>query len=211
MSLQDLARKSALIVVDVQNDFCPGGNLAIQDGDTVAGVINRIAPFFRYAVATKDWHPAGHISFASSHPGKKPFDTVTSGGISQTLWPDHCVQGTPGADFHPRLDTRPFAAVIRKGRNPGLDSYSAFFENDRKTPTGLEFLLRGLGYETLFLCGLATDVCVYYSAQDALRLGFETCLIEDASRGVTEKSGEEALSKLKNAGAFIVASKEIAP
>jgi nicotinamidase/pyrazinamidase len=211
MSLKDLARKSALIVVDVQNDFCPGGNLAVQDGDTVTGVINRIAPHFRYAVATKDWHPEGHVSFASSHPGKKPFDTVAAGGISQILWPDHCVRGTPGAELHPGLDTRPFAAVIHKGRNPGLDSYSAFFENDRETPTGLEFLLRGLGYAGLFLCGLATDVCVLYSARDALRLGFETCLIEDACRGVRKKSGEEALAELKKAGALIVASKEIAP
>jgi nicotinamidase/pyrazinamidase len=211
MNLQALAQKSALVVVDLQNDFCPGGSLAIQEGDKIVDAVNRLAPRFGYAAATKDWHPAGHVSFASSHPGKKPFDTALVGGVCQTLWPDHCVQGTPGAEFHPRLDRRPFAAVIHKGRNPGLDSYSAFYENDGKTPTGLEFLLRGLGCGAVFLCGLATDVCVLYSAQDALRLGFETYLIEDASRGVAEKSSGEALLKLKSAGASIVSSKEIAP
>jgi nicotinamidase/pyrazinamidase len=200
-----------LIVVDVQNDFCPGGSLAIQGGGEIVDAVNRVAPRFGYAAATKDWHPAGHVSFASSHPGKKPFDTVLVGGVSQALWPDHCVQGTPGAEFHPRLDSRPFAALIHKGRKAGLDSYSAFFENDGETPTGLGFLLRGLGYGRLFLCGLATDVCVYYSARDALRLGFETYLIEDACRGVSRKSAEEALAGLKNAGVFIVASEEIAP
>ena len=209
MSLCELAKKSALIVVDVQNDFCPGGSLAIEGGDKVVDVINRVAPFFGYVVATKDWHPAGHVSFASSHPGKKPFDTAISGGVSQTLWPDHCVRGTPGAQLHPRLDTKAFAAVIHKGRRPLMDSYSAFFENDGKTSTGLEFLLRGLGYSTVFVCGLATDVCVKFSGQDALRLRFATYLIEDASRGVAEKSTIEALQSLKSSGANIISSGEI--
>jgi nicotinamidase/pyrazinamidase len=211
MSLKDLVSSSALIVVDVQNDFCPGGSLAIQEGDAVADVINRIASRFAYAAATKDWHPAGHISFASSHAGKKPFDAVIADGISQTLWPNHCVQGTPGADFHPRLDTRPFSAVIHKGQRQGMDSYSAFFENDLKSPTVLEFLLRGLGYVRVFLCGLATDVCVFYSARDALSLGFETYLIEDASKGVDKKASEDALQKLQSSGARILTSKEIIP
>jgi nicotinamidase/pyrazinamidase len=209
MGLKDIVFSSALIVVDVQNDFCPGGSLAIQEGDAVADIINRIAPFFACVAATKDWHPAGHISFASSHTGTKPFEIVTCDGIGQTLWPDHCVQGTPGADFYPRLDTRPFSAIIHKGRRQGMDSYSAFFENDRKTPTGLEFLLRGLGYGRVFLCGLATDVCVFYSARDALSLGFETYLIEDASKGVTPDSTQDALAKLKEAGVCIITSKEI--
>jgi nicotinamidase/pyrazinamidase len=211
MSLQYLARRAALVVVDVQRDFCPGGSLAIPDADAAIGVINRIAPGFAYTAATMDWHPANHISFAPGHAGKKPFDTIWARGLRQTLWPDHCVQGTPGAEFHPRLDTRPFSAVIRKGQNPEMDSYSAFFENDRRTPSGLEYLLRGLGYGRVFFCGLATDVCVFYSARDALRLGFETYLIEDASRGTSQKSGGQALNKLKKRGVRIVTSKEIMP
>ena len=158
MEYTDILRSSALVIVDVQKDFCPGGSLAIKDGDAVIETINLIAPRFAYAAATKDWHPAGHVSFASSHPGTKPFDVAETGGIKQTLWPDHCVQGTPGADFHPALDTRPISSVIHKGGNPKMDSYSAFFENDMKTPTGLQFLLKGLGYTRVFLCGLATDV-----------------------------------------------------
>ena len=210
MCLKDIVCSSALIVVDVQNDFCPGGSLAIQEGDAVVDIINRIAPRFAYTAATKDWHPAGHISFASSHAGKKPFEVITDGG-GQTLWPDHCVQGAPGAEFHPGLDTRPFSAVIHKGRRPGMDSYYAFFENDRATPTGLEFLLRGLGYGRVFLCGLAADVCVFYSARDALSLGFETYLIEDASKGVAPGSTQDALAQLKEAGASIITSKEMMP
>ncbi|MDR3200683.1 MAG: bifunctional nicotinamidase/pyrazinamidase [Spirochaetales bacterium] len=211
MSLQDIARKSALIVVDVQNDFCPGGSLAVRDGDTIVDVINRIAPAFGYAAATKDWHPAGHVSFASSHPGKKLFDTAIAGGISQTLWPDHCVQGTPGAELHPRLDMGPFSVIIHKGSRPGMDSYSAFFENDKKISTGLEFLLRGLGCAAVFLCGLATDVCVFYSCRDAASLEFDTFLIEDASKGVNPDSTRDALEKLKRTGVSIITSKEIIP
>jgi nicotinamidase/pyrazinamidase len=209
MDCKETIRTSALIIVDIQNDFCPGGSLAIQGGDTIVDMVNRIAPAFAWVAATRDWHPAGHISFASGHSGKKPFDMVLAGCVSQTLWPDHCVQGTPGADFHPRLDARPFSAIIHKGRNPLLDSYSAFFENDNKTPTGLEFLLRGLGYSKVFLCGLATDVCVFHSAMDAVHLGFDTYVIEDASKGLSEVSARDALDRLKAAGAYIVTAKEI--
>ena len=209
MNIKDIIKTASLIVIDVQNDFCPGGSLAIQDGDKIVDTINRIAPSFRYTAATKDWHPAGHISFASSHPGKKPFDTALAGSITQTVWPDHCVQGTSGAEFHPRLSTHAFSVILHKGRNPQLDSYSAFFENDRITPTGLEFLLRGQKIHQVFLCGLATDVCVFYTAQDAVRLGFDTYLVEDASKGVTEESTQKALLDLKAAGVITVASKEM--
>jgi nicotinamidase/pyrazinamidase len=212
MNLANIIQTSALIVVDVQNDFLPGGSLAIQGGDTIIGPLNRIAPAFSYVVATRDWHPAGHVSFASSYPGKKPFDTAALSGVDgvfKILWPDHCVQGTPGADFHPGLDTRPFSAVIHKGYGPLMDSYSVFFQNDRKTPSGLEFLLRGLGYSRVFLCGLATDVCVLYSALDAVQLGFDTYLVKDASKGLSESSVREALNRLEAAGVRILSSKEI--
>jgi len=213
MNLKETLRNSALVVVDVQNDFCPGGSLPIASGDEVVDVINLMAPEFAFVAATKDWHPAGHVSFATSHPGRKPFDVVSAGGVDQTLWPDHCVAGTAGADFHPRLDTRPVSCVLHKGRNPRMDSYSAFFENDMKTPTGLEFLLRGLGFSRVFLCGLATDVCVYFSAMDAVRLGFDTYVVADACRGVDVPPGsvEKALHSLSAAGALVVSSREILP
>jgi nicotinamidase/pyrazinamidase len=213
MDFKETVKTSALVVIDVQNDFCPGGSLAVQDGDTVVDIINRTAPAFPYTAATKDWHPADHISFASNHPGKKPFDSIEARGIPQTLWPDHCIRGTAGADLHPGLDLRPVSLILHKGRRRELDSYSAFFENDRVTPTGLEFLLRGLGFERVFLCGLATDVCVFYSAGDAARLGFETYLIEDASKGVNipEGSVDEALKKLIALGVRIISHREILP
>ncbi len=211
MNRKDSLRKSVFVVVDVQNDFCPGGSLAISSGDQVVDVINRLAPEFGYVVATKDWHPRGHVSFASSHPGRRPFDVVPMSGIDQTLWPDHCVAGSPGAEFHPRLDVRPISCVLHKGRGVGLDSYSAFFENDKKTPTGLEHLLKGLGYSRVYLCGLATDVCVFHSAMDAVRLGFQVFVVEDASRGVDVPAGsvEKALRDMGSAGVGVVSSREI--
>jgi nicotinamidase/pyrazinamidase len=213
MNLKEIAKNSALIVVDMQNDFCPGGRLAVKEGDMIVDIVNRCAPAFPYVVATKDWHPADHISFASNHAGKKPFDSVEVSGIRQTLWPDHCVRGTEGAELHPRFDLRPISLVLHKGMRRELDSYSAFFENDRETPTGLEFLLRGLGFGRVFLCGLATDVCVFYSAGDSVRLGFETFLIEDACRGVDvpEGSVQDALKKLMSLGVRIAAHREIVP
>ncbi len=161
----------ALLVVDVQNDFCPGGSLAVDEGDSIVPVINRIMPFFQRVIATQDWHPVDHVSFASRHPGRKPLDVVDAGGIQQVLWPDHCVQGTRGAELHPRLDVRSVGLLVRKGMNPALDSYSAFFENDHKTDTGLRHYLRGLKVRDLFVCGLATDYCVLASVMDARRLG----------------------------------------
>jgi nicotinamidase/pyrazinamidase len=200
-----------LLVVDVQNDFCPGGSLAVRDGDRVVPVINALAGSFRRVVATQDWHPAGHVSFASSHPDRKPFESIRLGDLDQTLWPDHCVAGTSGAEFHPQLDTRGFDLILRKGSDPGLDSYSAFFENDRRTATGLAPYLEGLGLRRVFLAGLATDYCVYHSAIDALRLGFEVHVITDACRGIDSPPGslQERLRELREAGAALSNSGEL--
>ena len=173
-----------LLVIDVQNDFCAGGALAVPDGDAVVPVINRLAERFTHIALTQDWHPSGHSSFAATHPGRAPFEVMTMPYGAQTLWPDHCVQGTPGAGFHPRLDTQRAELVIRKGFRPKIDSYSAFYENDRSTPTGLAGYLRERGFGRVFLAGLATDFCVYYSAADARRLGFEVVLIEEGCRGI---------------------------
>ncbi len=162
----------ALIVIDVQVDFCPGGALAVADGDAVVPVVNTLMDGFGLVVLTQDWHPAGHASFASTHLGAAPFETVTMPYGPQTLWPDHCVQGTSGAGFHPGLRTDPAALILRKGMHRGIDSYSAFFENDRTTPTGLAGWLRDRGVTRLTFAGLATDYCVAWSALDAARLGF---------------------------------------
>jgi nicotinamidase/pyrazinamidase len=173
-----------LLIIDVQNDFCPGGALAVADGDAVVPVINRLVPRFDHVVLTQDWHPARHSSFATSHPGSVPFDVISMPYGQQTLWPDHCMQGALGAAFHPQLVTERAELVIRKGFRPEIDSYSAFHENDRRTPTGLAGYLRERGVRRIFLAGLATDFCVYYSAIDARRLGFDTVLIEAGCRAI---------------------------
>jgi nicotinamidase/pyrazinamidase len=173
-----------LLIIDVQTDFCTGGALAVADGDAVVPVVNRLAGRFQHVVLTQDWHPSRHSSFATSHPGSAPFDTVSMPYGQQTLWPDHCVQGTPGAAFHPKLATERAELVIRKGFRPEIDSYSAFYENDRRTPTGLAGYLRERGLQRIFLVGLATDFCVYYSAVDARRLGFAAVLIEAGCRAI---------------------------
>lgn len=173
-----------LIVVDVQNDFCPGGALAVPRGDEVVPIINRLAARFRNVVLTQDWHPRGHFSFASSHPGKKPYETFAAPYGPQVLWPDHCVQGTPGAEFHRDLHIPHAALVLRKGMTPTIDSYSAFYENDRATPTGLSGYLRVRGLSRVFLAGLAFDFCVRYSAEDARREGFAVFVVEDACRSI---------------------------
>ena len=173
-----------LVIVDVQNDFCPGGALAVPDGDSVVPVINRIAPAFAQVVLAQDWHPPGHQSFASSHPGRQPFETIEAAYGPQTLWPDHCVQDTPGAAFHADLETVRAEMIIRKGYRAEIDSYSAFFENDRTTATGLRGYLHERGLGRVFLCGLATDYCVTFSAIDAAKDGFEVVVIEDACRGI---------------------------
>jgi nicotinamidase/pyrazinamidase len=179
-----MSDSSALIVIDVQNDFCPGGALAVPDGDAVVPVINRLAERFAHVLLTQDWHPPGHHSFASSHPGMPPFATVRLAYGEQLLWPDHCVQGTHGAAFHPALASARAELVIRKGFRPGIDSYSAFYENDRRTPTGLAGYLRERRLTSLFLCGLATDFCVLYSALDAVRAGFSVAILADACRAI---------------------------
>jgi len=173
-----------LIVVDVQNDFCPGGALAVPRGDEVVPIVNRLAARFRNVVLTQDWHPPGHFSFASTHPGKQPYQTVTAPYGPQILWPDHCVQETPGAEFHPALHVPRAALVLRKGMDPTIDSYSTFYENDRTTPTGLVGYLRERGFSRVFLAGLAFDFCVRYSAEDAKREGFTVFVVEDACRGI---------------------------
>jgi nicotinamidase/pyrazinamidase len=173
-----------LLVIDVQNDFCPGGALAVADGDAVVPVINRLAPRFAHVALTQDWHPSSHSSFATSHPQAALFQTITMAYGPQTLWPDHCVQGTGGAAFHSQLATERAELIIRKGFRREIDSYSAFYENDRRTPTGLAGYLRERGLQRIFLVGLATDYCVHYSAVDARRLGFEAVVIESGCRAI---------------------------
>ena len=173
-----------LLIIDVQNDFCPGGALAVADGDATVPVINRLSHRFGHVAVTQDWHPSGHSSFATSHPGSSPFETVNMPYGPQTLWPDHCVQGTPGAALHSQLLTERAELIIRKGFRPEIDSYSAFFENDRRTPTGLAGYLLERGLKKIFLVGLATDYCVHYSAVDARRLGFDTIVIEAGCRAI---------------------------
>ena len=199
-----------LIEVDIQNDFCPGGALAVPEGDAVVPMANRLARLFAHVVLTQDWHPAGHLSFASAHPDRRPFDTVTLPYGAQVLWPDHCVQGTAGAAFHPGLDTTRAELVIRKGFRPSIDSYSAFFENDRTTPTGLAGYLRERGLDRVFLCGLATDYCVAFSADDARRLGFDVFVIEDACRAIDQGGSlRAARERLEAAGAAMLRAADI--
>jgi nicotinamidase/pyrazinamidase len=173
-----------LLVVDVQNGFVPGGALPVGGGDQIVPLINRLARAFPHVVLTQDWHPPGHISFASSHPGKTPFETISLPYGTQVLWPDHCVQGTPDADLHPDLDIPHAELVVRKGYRRHMDSYSAFYEADGTTPTGLAGYLRERGLGQVFLVGLATDFCVAWSALDACRAGFAAAVIEDATRGI---------------------------
>jgi nicotinamidase/pyrazinamidase len=176
--------QDALIVVDVQNDFCPGGALAVPRGDEVIATVNKLASMFRHVVLTQDWHPRGHSSFASSHPGRNAFDTITASYGPQVLWPDHCVQDTAGAKFHDTLQVPHACLVVRKGLDHKIDSYSAFYENDRTTPTGLAGYLRERGVKRIFLAGLAFDFCVRYSAEDARREDFAAFVVEDACRGI---------------------------
>ncbi len=203
--------QAALIVVDVQNDFCPGGSLPVPDGGQVVPVLNRLMGRFELVVASQDWHPPGHVSFASSHPGRRPFDRIDLGGREQVLWPDHCVPGTPGAELHPQLDLRPIHLILRKGWHPGVDSYSVFFENDHRTATGLEHYLKGLGVRRVFLAGLARDICVHFSGLDALRLGFEVAVVEDACRALDQPPGsaEERIRELQRGGALRVKAADL--
>jgi nicotinamidase/pyrazinamidase len=197
--------RDVLVIVDVQNDFCPGGALAVPQGDQVVPAVNRLAAEFAHVVLTQDWHPRGHASFASSHPGKQPFDTTDVSYGQQILWPDHCVQGTRGAAFHPALEVPHAELVLRKGFRAAIDSYSAFFENDRRTPTGLVGYLKERRLERITLCGLATDFCVFYSALDGCRAGFEVTVATDACRGINvDGSLDGAMRSMKEAGVILL-------
>lgn len=205
-----MGRDACLIVVDVQNDFCPGGALAVPKGDEVVPAINRIAARFENVVLTQDWHPRGHASFASSHSGKKPFETIELAYGRQVLWPDHCVQGTPGAAFHSGLGTERAQLVVRKGFHRDLDSYSGFLEADRETTTGLAGFLKEKGFRQLFVCGLATDFCVAWTALDARATGFEVTVLEDACRAIDlEGSLERAWTDMRAAGVKRVRSETL--
>lgn len=191
----------ALVVIDLQNDFCPGGALAVPEGDAVVPLVNRLLESAAVRVLTADWHPQGHGSFAANHRGAEPFDTGRLGDVEQTLWPVHCVQGTRGADFHPALRTDLADVILRKGFRSGVDSYSAFFENDRSTPTGLEGYLRSRGVDAVALVGLALDVCVAASALDAARLGYRTRVILPACRAIDHQGSlGSALAAMREAG-----------
>jgi nicotinamidase/pyrazinamidase len=184
MQRYTISDDDVLLVVDIQNDFCPGGALSVPRGDEVVPLVNALARRFRHVVLTQDWHPRRHQSFASSHPGHEPFSTVEVSYGSQVLWPDHCVQGTSGAQFHEDLAIPHAEMILRKGYHAAIDSYSAFYENDRTTPTGLSGYLRERGLKRVFLAGLATDFCVRYSAEDARRHGFTAVVLDEACRGI---------------------------
>jgi nicotinamidase/pyrazinamidase len=194
-----------LIVTDPQLDFCPGGALAVPQGDQIIPAINRLARRFAHVIVTQDWHPPDHASFASAHPGRAPFDTIELAYGAQTLWPDHCVQATPGAAFHPGLDIPHAELIIRKGYHRTIDSYSAFRENDRQTPTGLGGYLRERGFDRITVCGLATDTCVFLSAIDAREAGFEVSVDLEASRAIDlDGSLARALAAMRAAGVDLV-------
>lgn len=196
----------ALIAIDLQNDFMPGGALAVPHGDEVIPAANRLMTSFDLVVATQDWHPENHGSFAAAHPGRKVGAMTTLGGVAQLLWPVHCVQGSDGASFHPALDSGRFSHIVRKGSNPAIDSYSGFFDNDHRTSTGLESFLRQQRVERVYVFGLATDYCVKYTAIDAAKLGFVTFVIDDACRGVNVNPGDvqRSLDEMRAAGITIV-------
>jgi nicotinamidase/pyrazinamidase len=192
----------AILVIDVQNDFCPGGALAVAGGDEIIAPINALVPEFQVRVFTQDWHPADHLSFASQHDGAAPFSTTEMRYGTQVLWPDHCLIGSDGAAFHPKLDIRSADMILRKGFRREIDSYSAFFENDRTTPTGLEGYLRSRGVDTVALVGLATDYCVAYSALDAARLGFRVTVVGSLCRAIDLEGSLDAM-KTQMAGAGV--------
>lgn len=199
----------ALLVIDLQNDFCPGGRLAVPGGDDVVPLVNALAEWFDHAIFTQDWHPKGHLSFASSHEGMEPFDTIEMPYGEQILWPDHCIQDTEGARFHPQLDATKAEMIIRKGFRREIDSYSAFFENDHETPTGLAGYLRERGIDTLYLAGLATDFCVHWTAVDGRKEGFDMYVVEDACRGIdVDGSMERAVRRIRESGSKIIGLEE---
>ena len=197
----------ALVLIDIQNDFCPGGALAVNEGNEIVSVVNNIQKKFSVKILTQDWHPENHKSFASNHSGKDPFSSINMFYGSQVLWPDHCIQDTLGADFHSDLITKNSDLIIRKGFRPDIDSYSAFFENDKSTPTGLEGYLKTRGIKTIYLCGLALDFCVFFSAIDGAKLGFQVFVIEDACRSIDlDGSLEHSLKEMNSVGVKLISS-----
>ena len=204
--------KRALILVDIQYDFLPGGALAVAEGDQVVPVANAVQPKFELIVATQDWHPPDHGSFASNHPGHKPGEVIDLDGLPQVLWPDHCVQASRGAEFHADLDMRRITRVFRKGTDPKIDSYSGFFDNAHRKSTGLGEFLKDESVTDVYILGLATDYCVRWSALDALKLGFRTHVIEDGCRGVELHPGDvqKAIEEIRAAGANITTSAAVA-
>lgn len=198
-----------LILIDVQNDFIPGGALAVPEGNKIVPVINSIISHFDLVVATQDWHPASHKSFASNHPGKEIFQTIDLNGLEQKLWPNHCVQSTEGAKFHPDLEMNFVEAIFRKGMDPEVDSYSGFFDNGHRISTGLAGYLKEKGATEIFFCGLAADICVYFSMMDALKEGFSTTFIEDASKALDPENFERLKTEMRKNGIKIINSEEI--
>ncbi|MFZ2099011.1 MAG: bifunctional nicotinamidase/pyrazinamidase [Oricola sp.] len=197
--------QKALIVIDVQNDFCPGGALAVNGGDEIVPLVNHLIASHDHVIMTQDWHPAGHSSFASSHPGRHAFETIQAFYGPQALWPDHCVQGTPGAEFHAGLEWTKAELVIRKGFRPDIDSYSAFFENDHTTSTGLSGYLKDRGIKEVILCGLATDFCVGFSALDAINCGFKTSVVLPACRAIDLEGSLAAMTdSMRAAGVHLL-------
>ena len=205
-----ISPRSALLVIDVQNDFIPGGQLAVPEGDVIVPLINRLAGQFTQVVIAQDWHPAGHASFASSHPGRQPYDVIQLPYGEQTLWPDHCIQGSRGAEFHSGLDLPHAQLIIRKGCNPDIDSYSAFLEADRRTTTGLAGYLKERGIDTVYMVGLALDFCVMFSALDARAAGFNAFVVLDACRAIDmDGSLAAAMERMQSAGVGLIQSNQL--
>lgn len=200
---------NTLIIIDAQNDFMPGGSLAVPDGDKIIPTINALQEHFDLVIATQDWHPEDHGSFASAHAGKQAFDKTQLNGLEQILWPDHCVQKSKGADFHPDLEQASIEAIFRKGMDPGIDSYSGFYDNGHKKNTGLTGYLRERGAKELYFCGLAADVCVQYSVRDAIREGFSARLITDATRAIDDDAFKDIRQELKEKGCRMMQSDEL--
>lgn len=207
MQIHHLCVMKALLLIDIQNDFIPGGALAVPGGDEIIDVVNKLQPYFDLVVATQDWHPSNHKSFASQHEGKDVFEKIDLNGLQQVLWPDHCVQGTNGAAFSPKLNMNRVEAIFRKGTNAEIDSYSGFYDNSHLKSTGLADYLKGKGVTVIYLVGLAGDYCVYFSAKDAIAEGFQTYLIEDAIRTINTYDFEKAKQDIISKGGKIVMSK----
>ncbi|HGM5554593.1 TPA: bifunctional nicotinamidase/pyrazinamidase [Pseudomonas putida] len=205
-----ISPRTALLVIDVQNDFIPGGQLAVPEGDQIVPLINRLGGLFKQVVIAQDWHPSGHASFASSHPGRQPYEVIQLPYGEQVLWPEHCVQGTSGAEFHPGLDLPHAQLIIRKGCNPDIDSYSAFLEADRHTTTGLAGYLKERGIDTVYMVGLALDFCVMFSALDARAAGFNAFVVLDACRAIDrDGSLAAAMERMQTAGVGLIQSNQL--